>query len=241
MMKKGILLLFIFISSSVFSDDLIITKEYLLNSRSDMGFHEDSFYIEFGYGGFIRGKYRIENNSVIITPKEINHYKLGHLLNKEIHYKAVRNKNDIYTDMFVCTDNYKDIELIKFFKNISTKIPEGCEVVLNPDIEFVALENYTALVIDNVNVRDYPDIKANKYIIDYADDKMKSIKCLSKGQQLYVMGRTKNKVRVQKWVNYWYLVELMLYDYDYIHLENKNDKPKTLYYWVYGEFIKKIK
>jgi|GEM_PF-927335 len=241
MIKNILIILLISLPSAVFSNDIQINQEYLLNSRSGLRFWEDSFVIEFGYGGIIRGTYRIDNNIVIITPKEVNHNKLGHLLNKDVHFKVVKVENNIYTDMFVCTDNYKNINLIGSYINNSTKLPQGSLLVINPDIEFIVLDEYPAITTDVVNVRDYPDINANRYIIKYIDDKMKSINCLAKGQSLYVVGRTKNTVKVNNWNNYWYMVKIVFSEYDQIYLENKSEKPKTQYYWIYGEFIDKTK
>jgi len=111
-------------------------------------------------------------------------------------------------------------------------------ITISPDINFLVLNEYSTIVTDNVNVRDYPDINSNKYIINYIDDNKKSIHSLLKGNTVYVIGRTSNKFKINNWDNYWYMVNVLLNEYDEIYLENKSQKPKTEYKWIYGEFLK---
>ena len=178
MNKKCLLIFTIAISFEIFSEEVKITQEYLLNSEANISFEKNTFEISTGYGGWASGTYRIENNTIVIVPNNINYYGLEYLQNKEIHYKVIRQKNSIYTDSFVCIDNYKGIDPIKSFVNRSSRLPEGSLIKIKPDIEVILLEEYLAEVNDNVNIRDYPSLKGNKFIIEFRDSGDKPFKYL---------------------------------------------------------------
>lgn len=93
-------------------------------------------------------------------------------------------------------------------------------------------ETYSILKIGKVNdaayLRSAPNATAKPLIckIFTPDDRLEHEgPVIPKGKELFVIGRTKTKVKVQKWENYWY----------YINTNNGmgNCGPG----WVYGEFV----
>lgn len=93
------------------------------------------------------------------------------------------------------------------------------------DIELINNDKY-GVSTTAVKFRSAPNAEAKVYSCFLMDKKVGSI---PEGMEFNVIGRTKDKVKVGKWENYWYLIET-IFDEGF-HCESDRG-------WVFAEFVK---
>jgi len=100
----------------------------------------------------------------------------------------------------------------KIVYNLNTKTKPGSEVYIDGYMS-VTIDSKEAKLTYNMKFREKPDL--NGKIINYyrinpeSDDLMEEeLKFVPKDTTIYVIARTKDKYKVDKWNNYWYYVEV---------------------------------
>jgi len=183
-----------------------------------------------GSGGSINGTYVINNNMLTVFSND------GDIVLKDGTLKIVENSLkwkfglffehagiDIKGEYF--TYNFNEYKIV-YQRNIY--VNEGTEVVID-DIPAVTMGLVSGITVENVNIREKPDLKAKKIKYRYfkwGSDEEEELSYIKKDEELRVLARTTNKEKIDNWNNYWYYIE---YTYGY---------GDSLTVWVYAEFIK---
>jgi hypothetical protein len=196
----------------------------------------ESQYGSEGLYWYNKGKYNIKNNTVYLEPNVCKEHK--------------DDKDSIPCDRTLgkaeCTiiNDGKSLYYIKFLKCISSvnknvlgfnssdvsfpmpefKVKSGEERVYK-DVKVIVLTDSNGTTTSNVKIRKSPNINSEsiKYTDKiYFDPTSKTYDFVPKDTQVNIIARTKDKVRVDKWNNYWYLINVGITDE----------------VWMYGEFIK---
>lgn len=239
MKRFGFLVIFILSLSMLNAIEQAEIKDILIGSSwlDDYGFIKLTFksdgtchYLEDNMGGSIdwKGPFTIKDEKIIFTANG-NTYS----------YQLVESK-DSFSNRYYLTPGRHPAD---FLWGISYILPEMTEKSWN-GYEAYTLKSRKMKVLENLKMRENPDIKSKRVIISQFMDEG-NINILSKGEEVYVIGRSKEKQKIGKWNNYWYLVSLphsmytkvTYYDPDE---DGYNMDAPTLpnLAWCYGEFLK---
>ncbi|MDH4262085.1 MAG: hypothetical protein OEV78_03465 [Spirochaetia bacterium] len=209
------------------------------SESGDIKFNDDGFIFKYsGEGipyGEITGKYEIIKNSIKLQPE---HFQTGGHQGRNLpeDIKYIKNLISIETcriespqsavefkDILQCTHSSFWDHKNLVFKNTDRVINETNSITTG---------KRKADVTTSVYVRSKPDVSSkplncswnltSKGIISPDDIKY---------SEIYVFARTKNKINIQSWENYWYYVQInKLGLADCMRIKG----------WIYGEFIKFI-
>lgn len=169
-------------------------------------------------GGKFEGSYSVINNELSLTWKLYSFYDKGDPEMHRASAKLVNDSNSVYHDT---TITFGSITLVC----LNSTVNSGQNRVLD-GINVVTSGCKKAIVTKNAKIRSKPDVKSD--IIRFgADLGEEGLAYCPAGKELRVLARTKDKVTVEKWNNYWYYVELV-----------SAGEFGARYGWVYGEFLK---
>jgi hypothetical protein len=243
---KSIILLAAMMVSAVAGPTTVLNQDFLTStpfnssgvmSSASIHFTADGDYVaEYsseGWEWLDSGKFEIKGQTVILSPLVTDGKKY---LNKEDSYHSLgegscylENPTDdlFYGSYLVCESKYNtDFLLGQNIKGNKIKFPVKGSILKNvkrryQNMNLVTLGLGDAEAIQNVKIRKAPSIagEAVKFFPDIFGD---SFEFVPKGTKLTLIARTENKVKVEKWNNYWYLVNV----------------GAVSNVWVYGEFVK---
>lgn len=194
--------------------DIKITTEYLTSTAwgqegalgLSLNFNKagkyDGMNAQFQYADPVKGSYEIINNKLNLYKGETKtiFIKDGILKTDQTSIK--------YQNFLIFPDGTKLWDKNLKVKTNSIRIIDGSESIVMGIID--------GETTTNVKIRVKPDEKAEamKYIdlIDSTDSPVgkaeKDLPSVPKGKKISILARTKDKVKVQNWNNYWYYVEI---------------------------------
>lgn len=230
------LAMLIVIAFAIFSgckkeEPLVITAEYLSGSKwgPDNGrygwfieFRKDGTYDENfageGCGGY-KGTYAIINKAVVLNANQKDACTPDQkpVVNRKC--AVEKDEKSLYrTVKMVCDGQYG-------YHRLDSTAAADRPVDIQ-GVPAVSMGARNAEVKEAVMFRASPD-KSGK-VITCKDHEAKAMGALPKGMQLIVLARTKDKVRVGNWENYWYFVDPNIDWY------SSCDSGEG---WVFGEFV----
>ncbi|MCU0849326.1 MAG: hypothetical protein MUD12_15700 [Spirochaetes bacterium] len=242
MLKKSFLVIGLAISAAMaYADDIasVIGKKYY-DSNGYIEFKKDNTYESNhaapGLNWHDKGKYNIKNNKVYLEAGVCKEFKENrdNMPCDETFGSGectVINDNEslFFTKFLKCisynknVSGFKSLEII--FPMPEFKVKPGEERV-HGEIKVIVLIGSTGVTTSNVKIRQSPGINSEsiKYIdgINFINQTAKTYDFVPKGKKITIIARTKEKDKVEKWNNYWYLISVG---------ENNG-------VWIYGEFIK---
>lgn len=262
-MKYMITLLFlIFAFCSLYPEDKIypkdipITKDMFTtsstwgNERSEWGYYilfmKDNKYRVYinGEAGEMEtnGKYRVENNTLILEPKYDKSINISMYTQKEIWELVCKESNaSLYLKRYLQRKNMPDSPMFwdqgSIVGNNELRKVNGIEIVML---------NKKGVVTDNAFLREKPDTKSKKIMYRFDSNGEGNTKYeyfLPLDFQFTVFGRTTTKYKVGEWENYWYYCNLNIgggYSDAGCIVEGDDNyiEPRC---WIYGQFIKLVK
>lgn len=150
-------------------------------------------------------------------------------------------KDDFYVKLFKSSCEWTEdktrldfLELLTcgttFLFKESSKVREGTEIESKHGI-LIALGQKNGKISDDAKFRNTPSIKSktNKCKIEIAMDSFGMDGVIPKNSSVKLLARTKDKMKVKNWENYWYFIET------FSSVGDKNCKENTG--WVFGEFV----
>lgn len=178
------------------------------------------FMKDMKYSGYIQGlgseqdisgTYKIENNKLTLSTS-VEKLKGGVLVNDDslyyTQYIEFENKRTLFNKKCL------NIGRKKLIKGINTITMGMKEAKTTTDLKF----------------RETPDEKGKQLTYRATFDGVtKEYASIPSGVTVYLLARTENMVKVQKWENYWYYIDVN--ECDEIGCETKSG-------WVFGEFVK---
>lgn len=184
--------------------------------------------VYFGQWGYdVSGTYLIKNGKITLT---IDDNTRDVVLNQWLKNDKPDRYNKYFLRNGVLVDDNDSIKYSRYLKfddgtkfaDKSTPVKgEGLLKKIN-SVKVITMNKKRGIVKTNVKLREKAD--ANSREIEYCRDPEMGpcTKYIPKGDEVTIIARTENKVKVQKWENYWYYVEF----------------PSTTGEgWVFGEFI----
>lgn len=168
--------------------------------------------------GNFSGSYRVLSDEILLTWKYYSEYDQG---KPEIHEKRVKitcRADSVYFDTVIAFDTVTLICINSTVKKGQGRKLGGVDVITEGGVKGV--------VTKNAKIRSGPDT-SSAFINFGVDLGEEGLPYCPSGKELRVLARTKEKVRVEKWENYWYYVELV-----------SAGEFGARYGWIYGEFLK---
>jgi hypothetical protein len=179
---------------------------------------------------YFGGDYIIKDDEIIINYAIIS----SHMIQDEIkEFEKQKKTNSIPKRKIICRvvnleNSYYYEKCIKCNNNAHI-VNDDLTYRPNTNLKYKDIDvitiNKKACAKDNVKLREDPDVKSKsyQYIEGYFE---KRYDFLPKGICFNVLIKTKEKYNVNKWNNYWYLIDLQS------AYQEKNIS------WVFGEFVK---
>jgi hypothetical protein len=221
----------------------LIGKKYhesFIIGAYEIEFNKDYTY-ESQYGSeglywYNKGTYTIKNNTAYLEPnvcKEHKDDKDAMPCNKTLgraECTIINDSKSLYYTTFIKCISLNNKNVLGFnspdvlFPIPEYKVKSGEERVYK-GVNVIVLTDSTGVTTSNVKIRKSPTINSEsiKYTDKlYLDPSSKTYDSVPKDTQIKIIARTKNKDKVDKWTNYWYLINVGITDE----------------VWMYGEFIK---
>jgi hypothetical protein len=227
-------------ATTVLNQDLLKGTPFYLKEiiyESEIRFTADGGYVaEYsseGWDWLDSGKYEIKGSKVILSPSDTNGKKYQtkadskNSLGEGSCYLENPADDLFYGSYLVCESKYNsDFLLGQNIKGNKLKFPVRTTLLINVKRRYqnqniVTLGLADAEALQNVKIRRSPSVsgEAVKYFPEIYGDYLEYV---PKGTKLTLIARTENKITVEKWNNYWYLV----------------NAGAVMNVWVYGEFVK---
>ncbi len=236
----GLLFLVLFHNPGMYANDLKLTADKLIKSRwyaekykdfEGSKFERITFSknksVEFFWHGFeasgsLTGSYLVKDGQLQISDIV---YKAGdggvHLPESfTCKLQPVADSLD-YAEKLHCSPDSFEIF------NVSAKVPNGAPRNIGTIPVVVHVKKMK--VTSTLKVRKGPSI--NGELLEWDGEGGIKRSNLSKGTQIQVFARTREKDKVQKWSNYWYYIKVLS-----VHPEKA--VSAELDGWVFGEFLK---
>lgn len=177
--------------------------------KSSYGFDEGGCKFE--------GSYAVIDNELYLTWKLYSFYDKG---DPEIHKagaKLVNDNNSVSYDTKIIFDSITLICLNSTVNSGQNRVLDGMNVVTSGGKK--------AIVTKNAKIRSKPDVRSDiiRFGADLGDE---GLAYCPAGKELRVLARTRDKVRIEKWENHWFFVELV-----------SAGEFGARYGWIYGEFL----
>lgn len=211
--------------------------------RELLGIYDDSTLSGNFWGPYessIKAEYKIKGSSLHYTADGTIYIKdkWVNFVGKKGVCKIEKVTDNIYfQEILKCTGPIEEIQKDKGLQGGSmaeedlklyrTLLPEGTARKIQGRDTLSILK--FGSVNDTAYLRSAPDVSAKplKCVIDYLNySEPYEGQVIAKGIKVFVIARTKTKVKVQKWENYWYYMEANQYG-------GKGCGPG----WIFGEFI----
>jgi len=181
--------------------------------------------------------YNIDKNGLIIfTIEDKDKNK------KELKYKIIEPVSPIFKQAMVLDNEeemYYKFHYFQDFRRIwdyNSKITSDKEIIYNK-LNIITTDKKIGETITQLKIREFPDVKSRSYFLVSGSDILKS---LPKGSKLRIYARTKEKIKIGEWSNYWYYVKpiiqknsSLIYEDDEMAIDDQ-----WVDFWAYGEFIK---
>jgi hypothetical protein len=169
----------------------------------------------------IDGYYELKNNKILLFYIEGSQHtdqSQSKTSKDEMKKTVCTYKEDsnglLYNSFIKCSNSY-----YFYNKNDKTKINQK-RIVDN--VSVITLGYKTAITTSNVRIRRKPSVNAQ--VIEYNSEEYGKKPYVPKGVKITVIARTTKKMKIGKWNNYWYYVNV----FDYF---------SDNWVWMYGEFI----
>jgi hypothetical protein len=242
-MKNKIIFLFLLFSLNLYSDDIILSKELLVENdfnisatfvNIDLVFYQDNTYeydhSEEGIFLYITGTYEIIENKAYLTPAEIFDGKGG----PNIPFKSIFGSGECYIEENDLIVGYPYSLVYKFFETDDQNNPKtyqisfviksispntGKEVIFN-DISVVIMGCVNGVISKGLTLRELPDVNS-KIIQNRYNIYEEPVDFFNAGTEVLIYARTKDMDTVGEWKNYWYYVKV----------------DKQGFGWMFSEFI----
>jgi hypothetical protein len=174
------------------------------------------------------GVFAVEGDAVGLVPKE----SAARSVFGRLTTFALRSDSaSLYFEEKLVSD---DVDVV--FWNQSKPVSEGVERLFG-GVPVVMEEKRAVVVSQNLNMRDKPSVQSNRLHLAQASTETIT-PYLPQGWRLRTVGRTRERVRVEGWTNYWYLVDVMTNAYEELLLEGDLRRPyRSDLVWVFGEFL----
>lgn len=217
---------------SVISVDTLTTSRWKSDPYNGYGdsisFSKDGVYgISFsgeGCGQNWTGNYKIDSNNKVSLSEGIQQVKdcAPNMPKTTCEYKK-EEEPLLYEYYLVCNSS-------KYW-NANTTVPAGKELTFG-GIPVITMGGKQAITIDDVKLRAKPDTNSESYKCSVEKYMMEGEKpFVPKDIELILLFRSKEKMKVKNWENYWYYAYVVTGWYG--HCNSPSGEG-----WLYGEFIK---
>ncbi|MEI1279629.1 hypothetical protein V6Z05_14970 [Leptospira venezuelensis] len=217
-------------SSNAIDKDLLITTAWgpdiVTGEGWVMEFKENQTYTELyageGCGGY-NGSYEIKSNHLFLEPEKNPGCTPE---NKPVkNKKCFLEKSDqslYYTQRLNCGENL-------FYWNYNSKLGSGQKRNYK-GIELVTIGLINSQTTSNVKFRDTPNQNSLSFKCSFIDEGHQQVESeyIPTGNDIVIIGRQTQKVKIAQWENYWYLIAVSSNAYNGCY-------PNVG--WVFGEFI----
>ncbi len=197
---------------------------FKFKSNGSMELIPESASYGFGEGGGVFvGNYKIVNDELIINYK---YYSAYDSLNNPGFKPVIFEKRSkiLYFSDSVQYDTYAKFDGTTIICKDSI-VREGLPGIQD-GVDVVTAGGKTAVVTKNAKIRVKPDVNAQfiNFGVDLGEE---GLAYCPAGKELNILARTKEKVKIEKWNNYWYYAEL-----------TSAGEFGARYGWIYGEFLR---
>ncbi len=182
--------------------------------------------VSYGFGesgGIFTGTYKVVNDELILNYKDYSAYDSMNNpgYKPEVYEKRGKIGKLAGAVQFDTYINFGDVIIVCKDSVVKEGLP-----VTKDGVEVVTTGGKTGLVTKNAKIRSMPDVKS-EFIYIGVDLGYEGLAYCPAGKELKILARTKNKLQVEKWNNYWYYAEL-----------TSAGEFGARYGWIYGEFVK---
>lgn len=232
---KLIFLLLIFSNSNLFSVEPIKKSILIETAWGPDRILGEGWILEFDYkniyterwlgegcGGY-QGSWKIIDNILVLEPDKNPECTPNNKPPKKRMCSFEKTDSSIYyVQRLNCGNN-------EYFWDLKNAIEKGAKRTFE-GIEIHTLGLEKAIANSNVKFRIKPNTKSKTIKCSIQDNLggQKEIDYIPKGIEIYLIGRTNEKEKVEKWENYWYLVSMSSNSYNACFADAG---------WVYGEFL----
>jgi hypothetical protein len=198
----------------------------------------NKYSINYGSEGkywYDEGVFTITDNKIQLKPTGCYGHEKGPAIDckesmGEGECKVEESNSSLYYSKFLICGSKINKNLLGFEKNekISLTIEkyalkDGTERVIN-GVKVVIIKNKIGITSTNVKIRKMPSVKSEsvEYVTDLYFNNPQTYSYVPEKSTVTIIARTKDKFNIEKWENYWYLINVGI----------------CSEVWMYGEFLK---